>query len=65
MSKINPDPIDIASWAIKLLRFENFHCDDETQFFEAFQRAYRASAQFISDFKALEKSSCPKLYDQP
>jgi hypothetical protein len=64
MSKINPDPLDIASWAIKLLRSENFHSNDETEFFDAFHRAYRTSAQFISDFKALEKTTCPILYDQ-
>jgi hypothetical protein len=61
---LKPNPIDVASWAIKLLRFENSHYDDESQFFEAFLKAYRASAQFISDFNELEKSSCPKLYGQ-
>jgi hypothetical protein len=60
-----PNPIDIASWAVKLLRFENFHCDDESQFFDAFHRAYRASEHFIAEFKALEKTTCPRLYDQP
>jgi hypothetical protein len=64
MSKINPDPLDIASWAIKLLRFDNFHCDDESQFFVAFLKAYRASEQFITEFNALEKTTCPKIYAQ-
>jgi hypothetical protein len=63
MSKMNPDPLDVASWAIKLLRFENFHCNDESQFFDAFFRAYRASKLFIIEFNAVEKTTCPKIYE--
>jgi hypothetical protein len=59
---MNPDPIDIASWAIKLLRSQNFNPNDETEFFDAFLRAYRASAQFIRDFAANEKTTCPEIY---
>jgi hypothetical protein len=55
MSKINPDPLDIAFWAIKLLRFDNFKPHDEEEFFVAFLKAYRASTQFVRDFEANEK----------
>jgi hypothetical protein len=65
MRNLNPKPLDIAFWAIKLLHFDNFTSDDEAEFFNAFLRAYRASALFLSEFKTLEKTSCPKLYDQP
>jgi hypothetical protein len=61
---MNPDPLDIASWAIKLLRSEHFNLDNEEEFFLAFHRAYRASALFLAEFNALEKTTCPKLYDQ-
>jgi hypothetical protein len=61
---MNPDPLDIASCAIKLLRFDNFNCDDESQFFAAFLKAYRASEQFIRDFEANEKTTCPIIYAQ-
>jgi hypothetical protein len=60
-----PNPIDVASWAIKLLRFENFNPNNDEEFFDTFHHAYRASALFLAEFKAIEKSACPKLYDQP
>jgi hypothetical protein len=63
MNQINP--LDVASWAIKLLRFEHFNSDNESEFFDAFHHAYRASALFLKEFKTVEKTSCPKLYDQP
>jgi hypothetical protein len=64
MSKMNPDPLDIASWAIKLLRFDNFNPHDEEEFFVAFLKAYRASAQFVRDFEAGQKITCPQIYAQ-
>jgi hypothetical protein len=64
MSKMNPDPLDIASWAIKLLRFDNFNPHDEEEFFVAFLKAYRVSAQFVRDFEANEKITCPQVYAQ-
>jgi hypothetical protein len=60
---MNPDPLDIASWAIKFLRLENFHCNDESQFFDAFHKAYRASEHFLAEFLELEKTTCPKIYE--
>jgi hypothetical protein len=46
MSK--PKPLDIASWAIKLLRYRDFKSEEEEEFFQAFRRAYRESAQHLA-----------------
>jgi hypothetical protein len=61
---VKPKSLDIASWAIKLLRYQEFNSNDESEFFDAFIRAYRVAARQLAEFNANEKTACPKLYGQ-
>jgi hypothetical protein len=49
------DEIDVAHWALRLLRYSGEKFRDETEFFEAFARAFTAAKTDLRSYAELAK----------
>ena len=41
-------PLDIASWAIRMMKYRDFKSEEEEEFFEEFKRTYLEAAKGLA-----------------
>jgi hypothetical protein len=43
-----PKPLDIASWAIRMMKYRDFASEEQEEFFKEFKRTYCEAAEHLA-----------------